>query len=190
MTTVLLAFWESVAVGVVSGLIVLAIGGLVAWAIRQRSRRQREKALRREQRAPLRAGLSAVASELRDCAQIVQTWEESEGRVLDPAPPPVSAWRNRRNEMTPLRDEDRALWDDLEQTYDALQTSKGRNDYSPSSAALLALAERLEKTLEREEKPARHNPTRPRKGLIFCTAAVVAGRTSTWGLGRSAPGTP
>jgi hypothetical protein len=158
-------FW--VAVSVVAGLIVVAVSSAVAWGIRQKGKRERERAIAHEQRAPLRAGLRAVASELRDCARIAQTWETSEGRVLDPAPPPVSAWRNRRNEMTPLRDDDRALWDDLELTYDALQASKGRKDYFPSSAALLALAERLEKTLEREEKPARHYPTRPRKGLIF-----------------------
>jgi hypothetical protein len=80
------------------------------------------------------------------------------GRILNPAPPPVSAWRDRCNELTLLRGEGRPLWDDLEQTYDALRASRGRKDYSPSSADLLALAERLVKTLEREEKPARYDP--------------------------------
>ena len=45
--------------------------------------------------------------------------------------------------MTLLRDEDRPLSDDLEQTYDALRASRGRKDYSPGSADLLALTERL-----------------------------------------------
>jgi hypothetical protein len=38
----LASFWESVAVGVVSGLLVVAISGAVAWAIKQRRRRSRE----------------------------------------------------------------------------------------------------------------------------------------------------
>lgn len=38
----LASFWESVAVGTVSGLLVVAISGAVAWAIRQRRRRSRE----------------------------------------------------------------------------------------------------------------------------------------------------
>jgi ABC-type Fe3+ transport system permease subunit len=51
----LLAFWESVAVGTVSGLIVVAISGAVAWAVRRRGQRNRWAFQEYLNRAPLRA---------------------------------------------------------------------------------------------------------------------------------------
>ena len=52
-------------------------------------------------------------------------------------------------------------------TYRLLRQSKEGGGYPPRSADLLALAERLEETLEREERARRHDPTRPRKGFAF-----------------------
>ncbi len=153
--------------GVVSGLIVLAIGGLVAWVIRQRGRRNRDAFQEYLNRAPLRAGLSAVASELRDCAHIAQRCEEDQGYVPElVARLPLQAWADRRGEMGDLRTEDRSTWDELEDTYRLLRQSRDGGGYPPKSADLIALAERLEKRLEREEKPRRHDPTRRRRGIL------------------------
>jgi hypothetical protein len=66
--------------------------------------------------------------------------------------------------MMYLRSDDRATWDELEETYRALRQSKQGGGYPPKSEDLVALAERLEKTLEWEERPARHDPTRPLRG--------------------------
>jgi hypothetical protein len=55
----LASFWASVAVGTVSGLIVVAVSAAMAWGIGQRGRRNREAFQEYLHRAPLRAGLSA-----------------------------------------------------------------------------------------------------------------------------------
>jgi hypothetical protein len=76
----------------------------------------------------------------------------------------VQAWADWRGDIMYLRTDDAPLWDELEETYRLLRESKQGGGYPPKSADLLALAERLEETLEREEKAGRHDPTRPRRG--------------------------
>ena len=63
-----------------------------------------------------------------------------------------------------LRTDDLPTWDELEETYRLLRQSKQGGGYPPKSTDLLALAERLDEILEREERHARHDPTRPRRG--------------------------
>jgi hypothetical protein len=150
-----LAFWEEVGIGVVSGLAVLAIGGVATWAIRQRGKRRRENAQRREERyierAGLRAGLSAVGSELRDNGHIAERCETGQGHVPElVARVSVQAWADRRGEMMALRDEDRETWDELEETYRHLRQSKQSGGYPPKSDYLLALADRLGEKLDAE----------------------------------------
>lgn len=166
MTQMLLAsFWESVAVGTVSGLIVVAVSAAVAWGIRQRGRRNREAFQEYLNRAPLRAGLSAVADELKDAAHIAERCEEGQGYVPElVARLSVQAWADRRGEMMYLRTDDPDTWDELEETYRALRESKQGGGYPPKSTDLQGSAERLEETLEREERARKHDPTRPRKG--------------------------
>jgi hypothetical protein len=170
MTTALLAFswgtfWFWVAVSVVAGLIVLLIGGIAGWAVRRRGQRNRWAFQEYLGRMPYHAGLSAVASEVRDAADIAQRCEEGQGHVPELVGRlSVQAWADRRGEMDYLRTDDPPTWDALEETYRALRQSKQGGGYPPKSADLLALAERLEKTLKREERPRRYDPTAPRRG--------------------------
>ena len=59
----------------------------------------------------------------------------------------LTIWRDFRNQITPLRDEDATLWADLEEMYGALGESK-RGGVPPSSSSLRELARRLDKALE------------------------------------------
>lgn len=158
-------FWFWVVVSVVAGLIVLAIGAGAGWAIKRRGERNRWAFQEYLNRSPYRAGLSAVASDLREAAHIAQRCEEGQGHVPElVARLSLQPWADRRGEMMYLRTDDPPTWDELEETYRLLRESKQGGGYPPKSADLLALAERLEKTLEREEKARRHDPTRPRRG--------------------------
>jgi hypothetical protein len=150
-----LAFWEAfflgVAVTVVSGVILGVIFGGWRRVMHRRAEMERAAAERYTARSPLRAGLSAVASELRDCTDIAERCETGQGHIPElVARLPTQAWADRRGEMMPLRDEDRETWDDLEETYRLLRQSKQSGGFPPKSADLLALSERLEEKLEAE----------------------------------------
>jgi hypothetical protein len=160
-------FWFWVAVSVVAGLIVAAIVAGATWAVRRRGERNRWLFQEYLHRAGLRAGLSAVASELRDAAHIAERCEEGQGYVPElVARLSVEAWADRRGEMDYLRGDDPPTWNELEETYRALRESKQGGGYPPKSTDLLALAERLEKILDREERHRRYDPTRRRRGFF------------------------
>lgn len=102
---------------------------------------------------------------MKDAAHIAQRCEKGQGHVPElVARMSVQAWADWRGDIMYLRTDDAPLWDELEETYRLLRESKQGGGYPPKSADLLALAQRLERTLEREERPARHDPTRPRRG--------------------------
>jgi hypothetical protein len=66
VTTVLLASaWETLGLTVLAGFIVAAVSGAATWGIRRRGQRNRWLFQEYLNRSPYRAGLSAVASELK-----------------------------------------------------------------------------------------------------------------------------
>lgn len=148
-------FW--VAVSVVAGLIVVAIAGLVAWAWRQRGKRKRKQYQRYIDRTGYRAALVGVAGELRADAEVAERCEEGSHVPSEVGHLGTIEWKDRRNELMPLRDEDSPLWEELEEAYAALQVSKQRGGYPPKSTDLLSLADRLDGKLEREGKPPKQD---------------------------------
>lgn len=142
LTGPLASFWGSVLVGVISGLAVIAIAGLARWGWMLRGKRQREQAQRDFDRIPVRVGLHQIAAELRRNADIsARCWEgqghvPSEARTLT-----TEEWPSRANEMRALLDENRALWNAIQATYDALSESRRSGGYPPKPEGLRALAD-------------------------------------------------
>jgi hypothetical protein len=148
--------WKGLVVTVVGGLTVWAVVAAVRWYERRRKRKAKEAEDRRLARTPLRVGGPIVARELRANAEVVKRVEEgdapfpsqgfpSEGKYVS-----LFEWRGRKSEMAGLRDEDPALWRELEAAYADLDHARHRLANPPRSDDLLRLADRLDEAAERE----------------------------------------
>jgi len=133
------AFW--VAVTVVGGLVLGAIGGGVRWYSRRRERKAKEAEQRAFDRIPLRAGAGEVARDLRANADVSRRYEDGDHEARGFR---MTAWPDFKGQISVLESEASKLWRELEAVYKALGESRlGRAD-PPSSQYLLELADRLE----------------------------------------------
>jgi hypothetical protein len=86
--------------------------------------------------------------------------------------------------MMYMRTEDRATWDELEETYRLLRQSKQGGGYPPRSPDLRVLAERLTTMLDREEKARRHVEAPDVPAYIGSTTSTLTGSPSVPSLSR------
>jgi len=134
-------------------------------------KRRKERAAAEEaesiRRAPIRVGGHIVAEELRHNAEVAKRCEGGGHVPSEVQHIGLFDWWGRRGEMAGLRNEAPELWEDLERTYAALEESKNRGGYPPSSDVLLALAGRLDKAAEEPRWSA------ARSGLIVSLVVGV-----------------
>jgi hypothetical protein len=136
-------FW--VAVSVTAG-VILALLGAGVNSFKKRKERERQRAAEeKERRIPVRVGLIQIAAELRSNADIAaRCWEQgahvpSEVRTMS-----TEEWPSRANEMRALLDEDRTLWNKVQDTYEALKASRQSGGYPPKPEELRQLANECE----------------------------------------------
>jgi hypothetical protein len=142
------SFWTGVAVAVVAGLILALILRGPVW-YRARRRRQAEAAQTAYiWRTPIRVSGQEVARELRENADVAQRCETGSPVRAEARHIGVVKWMDREHELSPLRSEDPALWQELQATYDALRLTRTQGAGPPSSTHLLELAERLDRAAE------------------------------------------
>jgi hypothetical protein len=152
------SFWGpfilGVAVTVAGWVIIKLLGGTWDWLTKRKKREEEAKARHYTDRSAFRAGLTAVASELKDCAHIAHRCES--GQVHVPSEVEklrATEWFDRRNDLIMLRDEDKALWDEGEEIYRELRRSKQSGGHPPKSDDLLAFSSRLLDKLAQEGRP-------------------------------------
>jgi hypothetical protein len=138
-------FFFGVGVTVVGGIVLAIIVGGGRSLLTRNQRAQQADAEAYARRTPARAGFAAVASELRWNADIAERCEHGHEHVPSAvANLRVDEWYARREEMTPLRDEDPKLWWSIERMYDALRLSKQSGGYPPNSADIRRLIEEVD----------------------------------------------
>jgi hypothetical protein len=109
--------------------------------------RQREQAAADEAKAVSRAhiigGSHNVVRELRTNADVAKRCEEGYHVPVEAQHFSLLQWKDFKNQIAGLEAEAPELWQELEETYAALELSKARGAQPPSSAYLLELADRL-----------------------------------------------
>jgi hypothetical protein len=144
--------WSSVAtgvvVGVVVGLILAVVLGAPRWYARRRERKAKEAEARAINRAHLRGGASNVARELRANAEVAKRCEDGYHVSAEAKFVSLIQWKDFKGQIAGLQAEVPELWQELEETYEALEQTKARGANPPPSADLLRLADRLEEAAE------------------------------------------
>ncbi|MDF2753081.1 MAG: hypothetical protein K0S82_1464 [Gaiellaceae bacterium] len=114
--------------------------------------RQKEQAAADEAKAISRAhiigGSQNVVHELRTNADVAKRCEEGYHVAVEAQHLSLLQWKDFKNQIAGLEAEAPELWQELEETYEALERSKARGAQPPPSADLLELADRLAKAAE------------------------------------------
>jgi hypothetical protein len=149
------SFFSGVGVTVVGGLILAVVIGSARWYIGRPERKAKEAEAEAKEaeaetirRTPIRVGGHIVADELRWNADVAKRCEGGSHVPTEGSTMRLEAWRDRQGEMAGLRDEAPGLWQELIDTYTALELTRVRGAYPPRSDDLLVLAERLDDAAE------------------------------------------
>jgi hypothetical protein len=115
-------------------------------------RRQKEQAAADEakavSRAHIRGGAQNVVHELRTNADVAKRCEDGYHVAAEAQHLSLLQWKNFKGQIAGLEAEAPELWQELEETYEALELSKTRGAQPPPSADLLELADRLAKAAD------------------------------------------
>jgi len=137
---------------IVTGLAIAGILALANWLRRRWGRKQREHRAAWERRIPLRVGAEILATELRECAEVAEVTQRGDAYVYEAVHKlPKLRWEERQNDMSELRNDDPALWRDLDETYSAIRKAKRNNVQLPPASSLESLAARLQEIAD--ERP-------------------------------------
>jgi hypothetical protein len=149
------SFLTGVGVTVVGGLILAVLIGSARWYLGRPERKAKEAEAEAKEaeaesirRTPIRVGGHIVADELRWNADVAKRCEDGSHVPTEGKTVRLEAWSDRQGEMAGLRDEAPELWQELVDTYNALELSRVRGAYPPRSNDILALAERLDNAAE------------------------------------------
>ena len=123
--------WNSVATSVVVGLILAVVIGSFRWYLRRRERRAKEAEARAINRAHLRAGASQVAQELRANAEVAKRCEDGYHVSAEAKFVSLIQWKDFKGQIAGLQAEAPELWQELEETYEALGQTKTRGANPP-----------------------------------------------------------